>query len=250
MVVRLCPSGVTLARPTTTVPCRRPESTSLVSPDKYVPKHRSAPPRRVRARARTGARRPCCSPGSPCRRPGCPSRRRARGAGPRTVDPRRQRSVSRAVGKTGSPRPRLAERRAVARSVAPQHRPARRRRPAEGRRALRLRGRRGHPHRGPHRCGPAHARQGADAGLRLVLGQFELPGPALDPGVALERRTPTTRTPRRTASRRHCPAPRCPPPGPTGTTTPRPRSGGAWATSQPLRHRLLGVVLQAAHGWY
>ena len=105
-------------------------------------------------------------------------------------------------------------------------------RPAEEGHALA--GRRQHhvPHRGPLRRGPARHRAGParrrSAGTPTSSAASTRCGSASRTGT----RTPTTRTPRPTASRRPCPAPRWPRPAPTGRPTRSPRSAGASATSR------------------
>ena len=122
-------------------------------------------------------------------------------------------------------------------------------RPAEEGHALP--GRRQHhvPHRGPLRRGPADHRPGPPLDVRLEPTSSAASTPC---GSASRTgtRTPTTRTPRPTASRRRCPAPRWPPPAPTGRPTRSPRSAGASATSRTATaHRAApGATARATAG--
>ena len=92
---------------------------------------------------------------------------------------------------------------------------------------------------------------GAAVRVRLEPGPVRAASTRCGPASPTGTCTPTTPAPRPTASRRPSPAPRWPPPAPTGRPTRSPRSAGASATSRTATARPAAPGAdQRGLGWY
>ena len=236
-----CPST---ARPAAQAPCDRARSAARRCPHRPA----ASPVKALRTSlvldlAGRGRHRRRGRPAACCRRPSCrPPPATAAGVRrhPARTSARRSGAADRDGGRASS-----ADRRPAPTAARAPTRPRPPRCPADDSPAVA-------PHRGPR---PTRTRatiaRALLPGVRLRRRPVRLPRLALRERERLAGRTPTTPPPRRTASRRRCPARRWPPPAPTGRPTRSPRSAGAWATSRTATARPCGAwAFKQGHGWY